>query len=412
MTLLLPKKEEIYYGYPFSNNVNENGKVYPPQKVTQIICDIYNSEIEQRRLRIQKHPERTLYLHAEEENFVVNRHQIALLFDDGDRFITTCINGKGKLKLKDGKKMKENNDEITALKLWNNMKVLGITRTGLDTTDTRKQPQVNVIIHGDACIRNNSPDPWHPNEKLIAILPSPKLYHNIRFQDYPEHAFYPIIEPLDCNKHPRFIMNFVYHYLIREYNNNHNQNKQKSKKYPIWVHQIAEKQLKIDITKGLALLLHLNPDQGEKEMNDWMNDSLFSNASNKEVLEKENKMTKANHAFIQKMYNPNLNDDEEKNIEQNKKLFSESFVQYEIARSKSDEKIVGKVVTPTRSGEMGSIIVNNLGITKGTTSDFNIDKYYLLLKNYLNYSNQKELEIKQKRRNSYEGSTDEEDEEL
>jgi len=60
-----------------------------------------------------------------------------------------------------------------------------------DTTNSQKQQlQVNVIIQGNVSIRNNCNETWYPNQKLIMILPSPKLKQNIQFKEYPEYAFY------------------------------------------------------------------------------------------------------------------------------------------------------------------------------------------------------------------------------
>lgn len=111
------------------------------------------------------------------------------------------------------------------------MEVVGIVRTPLDTNDFKKQHQVNVIVHGDVSIRNNSSETWYPNQKLIAILPSPKLEENIRFEEFPEHAFYPIVEPFDCEKHIRYIIDLVYECLMD--NNPKND-------YPKWIQDIAE----------------------------------------------------------------------------------------------------------------------------------------------------------------------------
>lgn len=47
----------IYYSYPFFTTINGgNGKIYPYQKVIQVVHDINHSEMEAHRLKIKKHP--------------------------------------------------------------------------------------------------------------------------------------------------------------------------------------------------------------------------------------------------------------------------------------------------------------------------------------------------------------------
>jgi len=280
-------------------------------------------------LRIQKHPERILYKHAEEKNFNIYRGQIAFRLKEEDKDnnhnISTCLNGKGKLI--SGNKKQWNRIQNTILSLWNNMEIIGIIRTGLDITDFKKQAQINVIIHGDANVYNNSIEAWFPNQRLIAVLPSPNLQENIRFEEFPDDAFYPILEPFDCVKHTRYITDLIHAYLV----DNNYDNRQY---YPNWIREIAEKQWKLDTIKYFILNL---------------------NQENINVAEiNENTI----HFEKRKNFYSNIN----------LEVFAEPFIAYEKAYAILNEKIVGKVVHLVKIGEMGTIIVNNIGSSKNISS--------------------------------------------
>lgn len=315
----------IYYHHPLSMIMSgSNGKFYPYQKVIQTIYEVERSEIEARRLKIQKHPERIVYQYAEPENFSFHRGQVALKFHC-DRNISICLNGKGKLDtLLKNQKNQEELKRTTLLKLWNEMDVIGMVRTPLDTNDFKKQPQVNVIVHGDAYIRNNGNDPWFPNQRLIVVLPSPILEQNLRFEGLPEHAFYPIVKPFDCEKHTRYVTDLIYDYLIHEDEHDN---------YPKWIQNMALKQWKLDLKKILIF------DQIEMEKED-----------EKKTMEKRIEFY----------------------IGLNKEAFSQPFIAYEKSISMLEEKMIGKVIVPANVGKLGTIVVNNKGISKNATTSSEI----------------------------------------
>lgn len=86
--------------------------------------------------------------------------------------------------------------------LWREMHVMEVVvRNDANPFDKNKQHQtdVDVVVHGDAQIYNNSPIRLYPGQLFIVVPPFPKLEQNIR--GFPERAFYRIVQPLDVNAH-------------------------------------------------------------------------------------------------------------------------------------------------------------------------------------------------------------------
>lgn len=129
------------------------------------------------------------------------------------------------------------------------------------------------------------------------------MEQNIRFEDHPEHAFYPIVEPFEPVKHVHYVTDLMYNFLIQKDTEENND-------YPKWIQNLDKKQQELDFLK-------------------------YKNVDNKDIYKR-------------------LDSD----------LFAEPFVQYEVAYGLLEEKLIGKVITPTKMGILGTIVVNNMGTIK------------------------------------------------
>ena len=314
--------------YPFHNLTNNNNEKYQlSQKQIQFVFDINLSYVDQCQIRIKEYPDRVLYAKGAEkkETFNVYKHQVAIrLHSQHDQnnnkefknSITTCLNGLGKRK-------NNNNDLQNVEDIWNDLYVIGITKNNVNILDTEKknQLQTNVIVHGDAQIYNNGKYTWFPGQHLVIKPPSPNLNHNIRFGDFPEHAFYPIVEPLQYNQ--GMIPNADN--FIKYIHNNGNDGSIFDKlSLAPWVREFYNHLIQNDIVKGNIFRLE-NKDETKKQ--------LFNEETNK---------------YMMKRLYP-LNDEDRK--------AHQMFGLFEQLHYQLYQKAIGKCCSYIPTGYMGSVVI-------------------------------------------------------